>query len=66
MKIGSGGARKIHRNKITCQKYAQEHHREKNKIRKWKKMIKHLSPNSNTRKELEARIRKVELEILKK
>jgi len=58
-KLGSGGTKKIGRNKIKCQRYANEHRREKNKIRKWKKMIKHL-PDNNMRKELEIRIKKVE------
>ena len=60
MKLGSGGTKKIGRNKIKCQAYKNEHRREKNKIRKWKKIIKRLLPNNNTRKELEAKIRKFE------
>jgi len=59
-KVGSGGTKKTGRNKVSCAKYAQEHRREKNKVRRWKKIIKHLLPNNNTKKELEARIRKVE------
>ena len=59
-KVGSGGTRKIGRNKIKCQQYKNDNRREKNKIRKWKKIIKHLFPNNNTRKELEAKIRKFE------
>ena len=59
MKLSSGGTKKIGRNKIKCQAYKNEHRREKNKIRKWKKMIKYL-PDNNMRRELEKRIKKVE------
>ena len=59
-KVSSGGARKTGRNKESCAKYAQENRREKNKIKRWKKIIKHLLPNNPTRKELELRIKKVE------
>ena len=63
MKLGSGGTKKIGRNKIKCQAYKNEHRREKNKIRKWKKMIRHL-PDNNMRKELEKRIKKFEKEVI--
>ena len=59
-RIDSGGTKKIGRNKVKCQEYKIDNRREKNKIRKWKKMIKHLLPNNNTRKELELKIKKVE------
>ena len=58
-KLGSGGTKKIGRNKESCQAYRNDNRREKNKIRKWKKIIKNLLPNNNTRKELEARIKKM-------
>lgn len=41
-KVG-GGARKTGWNKETCAKYKQNNRREKNKIRKWKKMIKKIA-----------------------
>jgi len=59
MKLGSGGTKKHGRNKIKCQQYKNEHRREKNKIRKWKKMIKKLSSDNMMRRELEIRIKKV-------
>lgn len=58
-KLGSGGTKKIGRNKIKCQIYKNANHREKNKIRKWQKMIKKLSPDNNMRKELELKIQKL-------
>jgi len=64
-KTGSGGRKKHGRNKIKCQKYKNEHRRERNKIRKWRKMIKKLPPNNNMRRELEKRIEKVEMEMYK-
>jgi len=64
-KAGSGGTKKHSRNKIKCQKYQNEHHREKNKIRKWQKIIKKLPPDNNMRKELEIRIKKVESAMYK-
>lgn len=62
-KLGSGGTKKIHRNKIKCQLYLNEHRREKNKIRKWKKMIKRLPDNNEMAIELKNRIRKLELDM---
>ena len=59
-KVGSGGTKKYGRNKLKCQAYKNENRREKNKVKRWKKIVKRLLPNNNTRKELEARIRKVE------
>ncbi|GAI77306.1 unnamed protein product, partial [marine sediment metagenome] len=47
-KVKGGGARKIGRNKERCTEYALGHRREKNKIRKWKKMLKKLIDNSET------------------
>lgn len=58
-KIG-GGARKIGRNKEKCQRYQDQNRREKNKIRKWKKLIKNLSPDNDMKMQLEKRIREIE------
>jgi len=59
LKLGSGGTKKIGRNKVKCQAYKNDNRREKNKIRKWKKIIKKLSPDNNMRKELELKIGKL-------
>ena len=64
-KTGSGGTKKHSRNKIKCQVYKNEHRREKNKIRKWLKIIKKLPPDNNMRKELEIRIKKIESTMYK-
>ena len=61
MKIGSGGTKKIGRNKIKCQQYKNENRREKNKIRRWKKMIKHLPDNNEMAIELKNKIKKLEM-----
>ena len=45
MKVKGGGARKTGRNKETCAKYRLGHRKEKNKIRKYKKMLKKLQDN---------------------
>ena len=58
-KIG-GGARKIGRNKEKCQRYRGQNRREENKIRKWKKLIKNLSPDNDTRIQLKKRVKEVE------
>ena len=60
MKKVGGGARKYGRNKDKCQRYNAGHRKEKNKIRKWKKLIKKLSPDNSMRKQLEKRIKEVE------
>ncbi|GAH66578.1 unnamed protein product [marine sediment metagenome] len=60
MKKVGGGARKFGRNKEKCQKYRGQNQREKNKIGKWKKLIKNLSPDNNMRRQLEKRIKEVE------
>ncbi len=57
-KIG-GGAKKIGRNKDKCQKYRAEHRLEKNKIRKYKKMIKKLPDNNETCIDLKNKIKKL-------
>jgi hypothetical protein len=59
MKLGSGGTKKIGRNKIKCQLYKKNNRREENKICKWQKIIKKLSPDNNMRKELELKIKKL-------
>jgi len=61
MKKESGGARKFGRSKKKCQRYQGENRREENKIRKWKKLIKNLSPDNRMRKQLENRIKEVEV-----
>lgn len=57
MKKTSGGARKLGRNKERCQRYQNQNRREQNKIRKWKKLIKKLSPDNDMRIQLEKRIK---------
>lgn len=59
MKKTSGGARKLGRNKERCQRYQNQNRREQNKIRKWKKLIRNLSPDNNMRRELGKRIKEV-------
>ncbi|MBA7534344.1 hypothetical protein ES705_26590 [subsurface metagenome] len=61
----SGGGRKIGRNKEGCVKYRQGHRREKNKIRKWKKILKGLPDNNETAIELKNRIKKLEERIIR-
>jgi len=63
-KIG-GGARKIGRNKEGCVEYRQGHRREKNKIKKWKKILKKLQDNSDTATNLNNKIKKLEEEMIK-
>jgi len=63
-KIG-GGARKIGRNKEGCVEYRQGHRREKNKIRKYKKMLKKLLDNNETAIFLKSKIKKLEEELVK-
>jgi len=59
IKKTSGGAKKLGRNKEKCQKYRNQNRRGKNKIGKWKKLIKNLSPGNDMRKQLEKRIKEV-------
>ena len=61
----SGGSRKIGRNKDKCAKYELAHKREKNKIRKYHKMLKKLQDNSDTAKDLKKKIRELERVIIK-
>lgn len=63
-KAGSGGTKKHGRNKDNCQKYIAHQQRKKNKIKKWKKIIKRLEPENNMRKELEKKIEEYELKII--
>lgn len=60
MRKTSGGAKKHGRNKEKCQKYREQNRKEKNKIGKWKKLIKKLSPDNSMREQLEKRIKEVE------
>ena len=60
MKKTSGGAKKCGRSKEKSQRYRDQNRREKNKIRKWKKLIKNLSPDNDMRIQLEKRIKEVE------
>lgn len=57
MKKIAGGSKKIGRNKEKCQKYQNQDRRVENKIRKWKKLIKNLSPDNEMRIEIEKRIK---------
>ena len=61
----SGGTRKIGRNKEGCTEYRQGHRREKNKIRKYKKMLKKLLDNNETAIDLKNKIKKLEEEMIK-
>ena len=63
-KVKGGGARKIGRNKESCAKYKQNNRREKNKIKKWKKMLKKLLDNSETAIDLKNKIKKLEEKII--
>jgi len=63
-KAGSGGTKKIGRNKDKCAKYRSEQYREKKKIRKWKKLIKNLPNDNAMRVELEKKIKKLEKVII--
>jgi len=64
MKIKGGGARKIGRNKESCAKYKKNNRREKNKIRKWKKILKGLLDNNETAIDLKNKIKKLEAKIV--
>ena len=54
------GGKKCGRNKEKCQRYQDQNRWEKNKIKKWKKLIKSLSPDNDMRMQLEKRIKEVE------
>ena len=64
--VKGGGGRKIGRNKEKCVKYKQEHKREKNKIRKWKKMLRKLQDNSNVAVDIKNKIKSLEMKIIGK
>ena len=64
MKKSSGGARKIGRNKETCDKYKKNNRREKNKIKKYKKMLKKLLDNNETAIDLKNKIKKLEEKLI--
>ena len=59
----SGGTKKIGRNKDKCVKYKQNNRKEKNKIKKYKKMIKKLPGNNETCIDLKNKIRILEKKI---
>lgn len=63
-KVGAGGSKKHGRNKDDCQKYIAKQQRKKNKIKKWKKIIKRLPPENNMRMELERKIEEYETKII--
>ena len=62
--IKKGGTSKIGRNSDKCAKYRLHQRREKNKIKKWKKIIKKLPANNETCIELKNRIRELEKVII--
>jgi len=62
--IKGGGTKKIGRNKDKCAKYTLKQRKEKNKMRRWKKLIKNLSSDNAMRVELEKRIRGLEKKII--
>lgn len=62
--VKGGGTSKIGRNKDTCAKYRLKQRREKNKLRKWKKLIKNLPDDNAMRVELEKKIRGLESKII--
>ena len=64
MKGVGGGSKKIGRNKDTCTKYRLTQRREKNKISKWKKLIKNLPGDNAMRVELEKKIRALGSKII--
>ena len=63
VKVG-GGSKKIGKNKDRCVIYKQEHRREKNKIKKWRKMLKKLLDNNETAIELKNKIKELERRIV--
>lgn len=58
--ISGGGTKKYGRNKDKCAKYALAHTREKNKIRRYTKMLKKLQGNSQTAVDIKNKIRALE------
>ena len=53
---GKSGTKKYGRNKVKCERYRREHRREKNKLRRLRKLVK-THPND---KQLKQAIRKFE------
>ena len=64
MKGVGGGSKKIGRSKDNCAKYRLNQRREKNKIRKWKKLIKNLPDDNAMCIELKSKIRALERVII--
>lgn len=64
MKNVSGGSRKIGRNKDKCAKYTLNQRKQKNKIRKWKKLIKNLPDNNEMCIQLKNKIKELEKVII--
>ena len=64
MAIKGGGTSKIGRNKDVCAKYRLNQRREKNKIKRWKKIIKKLPDNNKTCMGLKSKIRELEKVII--
>ena len=62
--VKSGGSRKIGRNKDKCAKYRLNQRREKNKISKWKKLIKNLPADNKMVIQLKNKIRALEKVIV--
>ena len=62
--VKGGGSRKIGSNKEKCAKYAGKHTRERNKIRKYTKMLKKLQDNGDTAIDLKNKIRELEKVII--
>ena len=63
MKIKGGGARKIGRGKEKCAKYRLENRKGKNKIKKYKKMLRKLQDNSDVAIDLKNKIKELEDKI---
>ena len=59
-----GGTKKIGRNKDKCAKYRLKQHGEKNKVRKYKKLIKGLPVENIMRIGLEKKIKELEKKII--
>ncbi len=62
--VKSGGSGKIGRNKDKCAKYRLNQRREKNKISKWKKLIKNLPADNKMVIQLKNKIRALEKVIV--
>jgi len=62
--VSGGGTKKAGRNKDDCAIYRLKQHREKNKIRKWKKLIKDLPVENIMRIGLEKKIKELEKVII--